>query len=196
VARTTNSVVVDRRIALHGYEDIYKDEYHACLRHVGHWVFLGPTSFYEFESGSWLFGFQLGRPYVTFMYEAENRYRHEDTKVEQYNLRTARRDFAVNYEAEPFVHRLDPDANRSPPELVSDASGNAAWVFFTPGENLGRPTTESLVVHDSAGTRTVAVYLVSTVTPREEIIEITALHIGDHSVRWKHLGQLQSTPLV
>jgi hypothetical protein len=99
----------------------------------------------------------------------------------------------ANYEPEPFVQNLHPNAIQPSPELVSAHNGHAAWVLFTP-EFLGSPATESVVVHDGAGTRSVAGYRV-TGPPYHESVEITALRIGGGDVVWEHLGEPRSAPL-
>ena len=197
LVRTTAAVVTDRhRVEVHSVRTGRRaeyDTYYGCLRRVGRWVLLGRTEG-ESDGTTWLEGFRLAGPYVTFIGGKSIRYLERvEGRVEQYDLRNGRRTFAVFYTGEygsgPDGEVRDAFVGGVPPVVVA-ADGSAAWVTENTGvcgSQLCDESEETVVVHGRRGTQVVVAYHFPV--DARDPLRITDLGISAHRVRWVHLGE-------
>jgi hypothetical protein len=204
VLKTPEGLVTDRRhtkgkeLAEEG-----TDAYDACLQATGRRVFVGRDAWRPNGGGGGGFNnFQLRGRYLTFVYSYGSRYGTALMAVEQYDLRKGRRSFTATYDVISDgieLERQNVQAETDPRlKVVSATDGDAAWVTFKMGcwaVGCGVQAV-SLVVHDRAGTRTVATYQMGPGDPYElRASEVSDLVITVHAVSWHHLAESRSVAL-
>jgi len=177
--------------------------YFACLYRSGHNVPIGRVG--TLSGGVVRIGdFRLAGRYLTLDYTQRQKFISFDPNtVEQFDLQSGRRVFALQYEEGTVVMRrgTQPPLDSSS-SLVTNTKGDAAWAIEIPGcwTSACAGLSEAVIAHDAQGTRTLAAYSPAQ-TSEQPLERVRDLSINKTAVSWQHgpegltNGQRLSSPL-